>query len=423
MLYFSFACKTIKRAGFASLAVSETRILSSELISCEKLNINIHWDINSSCVKMITQVTRMQPSQEELQLPEQLKTCPLKDDFLRKRGLSSCGSFSSGSDSGVESSEFDETTKSLDESLGKKIVTQVEMYLSDENLAKDAFLYKHIKRNKEGYINVKLFGSLRKVKTICKDWKVVATAIKLYSQTLIMNDDGTKVRRVTPFVASSIQSNQNDVKARKVVLVNLPSKQLNVSEVASLFQAVIPVKSVEILKGNTTSLFNDEWFSAVPQLRTSPTAIIEFESEKAAVQAVKHLESNARLNWRQTMKAYLLSSPPSTSVSEVPSKGLLMRQRSRTVDEESPRVMRVSNVSRNKSGSCSSIDLGRRVSSSIHDQKMTILRQPHGPDGTAGFSRWTTRLVDNKFIYVSIILYFDYILWIFCLSNDDDFVQ
>lgn len=51
-----------------------------------------------------------------------------------------------------------------DADLIQKMVSQIEYYLSDENLAKDAFLLKHVRRNKMGYVNIKLLTSFKKVK-------------------------------------------------------------------------------------------------------------------------------------------------------------------------------------------------------------------------------------------------------------------
>ena len=46
----------------------------------------------------------------------------------------------------------------------RKMVSQIEHYLSDENSAKDAFLLKHVRRNKMGYVNIKLLTSFKKVR-------------------------------------------------------------------------------------------------------------------------------------------------------------------------------------------------------------------------------------------------------------------
>ena len=42
-------------------------------------------------------------------------------------------------------------------------MAQIEHYLSDDNLEHDAFLLKHIRRNKMGFVSVKLLTSFKKV--------------------------------------------------------------------------------------------------------------------------------------------------------------------------------------------------------------------------------------------------------------------
>ena len=47
--------------------------------------------------------------------------------------------------------------------LVRRVASQVEFHLSDENLAKDAFLLKHVQKNKMGFVSIKLLMSLKKV--------------------------------------------------------------------------------------------------------------------------------------------------------------------------------------------------------------------------------------------------------------------
>lgn len=54
-----------------------------------------------------------------------------------------------------------------DPQLVRRIVAQVEFYLSDENLAKDAFLLKHVQKNKMGFVSIKLLTSFKKVGAGC----------------------------------------------------------------------------------------------------------------------------------------------------------------------------------------------------------------------------------------------------------------
>lgn len=50
-----------------------------------------------------------------------------------------------------------------DTEVTQKLVAQIEYYLSDENLEHDAFLLKHVRRNKLGFVSVKLLTSFKKV--------------------------------------------------------------------------------------------------------------------------------------------------------------------------------------------------------------------------------------------------------------------
>ena len=84
-----------------------------------------------------------------------------------------------------------------DVSAVEKIVEQLEYYFSDENLLRDAFLMKHITRNKEGYVNLKLIASLRKIKALSKDHELIKKAVET-SEKMSLNADGTKLRRLAP---------------------------------------------------------------------------------------------------------------------------------------------------------------------------------------------------------------------------------
>lgn len=47
--------------------------------------------------------------------------------------------------------------------LRLKVAAQLEYYLSDENLTRDAFLLKHIQKNRMGFVSLKLLTSFKKV--------------------------------------------------------------------------------------------------------------------------------------------------------------------------------------------------------------------------------------------------------------------
>ena len=83
--------------------------------------------------------------------------------------------------------------------LCEQIVQQVEFYFSDANITKDKFLLKHVKRNKEGFVSLKLISSFKRVKHLTKDWRQVAVAIERKSNKLEVNDLKTKVNYYTKF--------------------------------------------------------------------------------------------------------------------------------------------------------------------------------------------------------------------------------
>ncbi|TSM94654.1 La-related protein 6 [Bagarius yarrelli] len=78
-----------------------------------------------------------------------------------------------------------------------KIAAQLEYYLSDENLEADAFLLKHVQRNKMGYVSLKLLTSFKKIRDLTRDWRSTLAAAQT-SQHLEVNEMGSKVRRKTP---------------------------------------------------------------------------------------------------------------------------------------------------------------------------------------------------------------------------------
>lgn len=64
----------------------------------------------------------------------------------------------------VKSTQNEE--KCEDEELLLKVKTQLEEMFSDSHLAEDGFLLKHILKNMQGYVSLKLVSSLRKVSLV-----------------------------------------------------------------------------------------------------------------------------------------------------------------------------------------------------------------------------------------------------------------
>lgn len=183
--------------------------------------------------------------------------------------------------------------------LREKIVQQVEWYFSDENLLKDSFLMKHINRNKQGFVSLKLVASLRKVKALSKDWQVVLQSLR-ESTTLALNEEGTKVRRLQP--APQVDYTHT---GRTILVANYPSNEPTIQEIEQLFGKHGEVTLVRILHpGRAIPLDVKPCRANHPVLGKELCILVEFESVEGAKKACKKYRSEQ--SWRDEVKVELL---------------------------------------------------------------------------------------------------------------------
>ncbi|XP_030608641.1 la-related protein 6-like [Archocentrus centrarchus] len=83
------------------------------------------------------------------------------------------------------------------ELLCLKIKTHLEELFSDSHLAEDGFLLKHVQKNRQGFVSLKLLTCLKKIRTLTKNWNMTLAGA-MYSDLLEVNDERTKVRRIEP---------------------------------------------------------------------------------------------------------------------------------------------------------------------------------------------------------------------------------
>ncbi|NWI94492.1 LARP6 protein, partial [Pitta sordida] len=203
------------------------------------------------------------------------------------------------SSGGENDEDSDQNWKPPENDLIQKLIAQIEYYFSDENLEKDAFLLKHVRRNKMGYVSVKLLTSFKKVKHLTRDWRTTAYALK-YSDTLELSDDNKKVRRNTPvplFPSENVPTGMllvydihmvSELQAQKI---NKEEENGHMQEriMEHLLKAFVTfgvISSVRIVKPSR-DLPPDlrRVSSQYTQLRTQECAIVEFEEVDAAVRA------------------------------------------------------------------------------------------------------------------------------------------
>ncbi|MEQ2172068.1 hypothetical protein GOODEAATRI_017155 [Goodea atripinnis] len=231
---------------------------------------------------------------------------------------------SGGGTSGGELEE--ESWHPPDTELIQKLVAQIEYYLSDENLEHDAFLLKHVRRNKLGFVSVKLLTSFKKVKHLTRDWRTTAYALK-HSKILELNDEGRKVRRksaVPVFASESLPS-------RMLLLSDLQkwpelaalTKDNGTTEGGATQQEQLmklllkafgtygAIASVRVLKpGKDLPADLKRLSGRYAQLGNEECAIVEFEEVEAAVKANEAVGGEDRGTSSLGLKVVLIGTKP-----------------------------------------------------------------------------------------------------------------
>merc|ERR1739848_257986 len=207
-----------------------------------------------------------------------------------------------------EDSEAKEEMPPMEEpndELCEQIVQQVEFYFSDANITKDKFLLKHVKRNKEGFVSLKLISSFKRVKHLTKDRRQVAVAIERKSKKLEVNDFKTKVRRL-----DDLPEYDETTPSRTVVALNLPIERPTIEAVAELFSACGEIVLVRILRpGNPIPADVKPFADKHPEMTDKFCALVEYERTEFAHRAVKDLNKEGPAE-DGGMKVMELTAPP-----------------------------------------------------------------------------------------------------------------
>ncbi len=187
----------------------------------------------------------------------------------------------------------------VDSDLQERVVKQVEWYFSDENLLKDSFLMKHINRNKQGYVSLKLVASLRKVKTLSKDWKFVLESLK-QSDILALNEEETKIRRLSP----APQVNFSHI-AKTLLITNYPDQEPNLTDIEERFGKYGELVQVRLVHpGRAIPLDVKPSKAQHLSLGKELCILIEYAREGTAKSALRKI--GEQQSWRDEMKVHLL---------------------------------------------------------------------------------------------------------------------
>jgi len=80
--------------------------------------------------------------------------------------------------------------------LEQKIIRQIEYYFGDYNLSKDKFLLEKVKEDDEGWVEIDVLLTFKRLASLTTDKEVIAKALKKSENGIVnVNEEGTKVRR------------------------------------------------------------------------------------------------------------------------------------------------------------------------------------------------------------------------------------
>jgi hypothetical protein len=180
---------------------------------------------------------------------------------------------------------FDGDFQVPNDDLLKQIVEQVELYLSDESISRSVFLLKNLKKNKDGYLSVKLISSFRNVRKLTKDWRQVCFAIKNASTQLEVNESLSKIRRTVPFPAID-----DPVCSRYIIAFGL-SIDISIGKAADMFDSCGPIASIRIFRSPNSEI-PGEVKRVLYEHKFDPDnctcALIEFETLEGARNAISN---------------------------------------------------------------------------------------------------------------------------------------
>lgn len=193
-----------------------------------------------------------------------------------------------------------ENKTELDPITRQKVLEQVEFYFSDANVTKDKELAKQIRRNDMGYVSIKWITSFRKIQALTQEWKAVSKVL-LSSTELKVSQDRKMVRRKHPIPKKNDAFADKTVMASKLDL-----KEKSVECVKSYFSMFGKVTLVRFLQPgkpfpDDITALRLRNYSSPPKVEM---IAIEFDTPEAAEDAVKKLADNN--NWRSSSKIELL---------------------------------------------------------------------------------------------------------------------
>ncbi|CBY07735.1 unnamed protein product [Oikopleura dioica] len=169
-------------------------------------------------------------------------------------------------------------TAKLQESVRKLC----ESIFSNAGLSKEPYLVKQITRTSNGYISIKLIASLKKVRKITRSIQILDTVFEI-------SECATKVRR-KEMLPESLRAKRA---ITSVLAINVAEEDAEIERISSLFKEFGRIQQMRIVPpGRKLPVYLHGYATQVPELGQEICAIVEFESEESAKNAVAGFSEN-----------------------------------------------------------------------------------------------------------------------------------
>ncbi|KAF2368297.1 La-type HTH domain [Trinorchestia longiramus] len=279
-----------------------------------------------------------------------------------------------------------------------ELASTLEYYFGDESLSRDLFLLKHIKRQPEGYVSLKLLAGYKKVKKLSRNWRTVGIAAKK-STLLAVNETGTRVKRKQPLPPSLAVELPA---SRTLVAIRVPESLCSIEQLATRFASYGAVAALQLIKpgrGNMPELLT--LIEKFPQVVESTCAVVEFEDVWGATKALQDTsDPPLMLHVLKMNKRRERGTPElrSNRTFQGQMHKLFMENRchgSESSGSEADDLRRLGSMEK-ASGIrfCSSVPSNSAARRCPYTHARTEVRSPRGPDGSKVFGRSPYQTLD-----------------------------
>lgn len=165
-------------------------------------------------------------------------------------------------------------------------------------------MLKHVRRNRLGYVSLKLVTSFRKVKPLTRDHRAVAYSLRQLSEKLEVNEEGTKVRRRDP-----LPDFDETTPSRSVIVAGLPMEVPTMENISEMLTGTGEIVSIRIWRAGKPlpSDVKKHVNNLGAEYLTTACAVLEFDAHESAVKACENLAKVGNSEQEGKMVAALLA--------------------------------------------------------------------------------------------------------------------